>query len=99
MLPQIARGDSNKMWIIPSELTDALRGIGTALGGVPTTDGDPEPWVEPGPVQDAFPAAVLEDPRDALAKARGQVEAADAEADRHGAAESPEGPEGPAPTR
>ena len=50
VLPQIARGDSNKMWIIPSELTDALRGIGTALGGVPTTDGDPEPWVEPGPV-------------------------------------------------
>ncbi|MFN8085289.1 MAG: SPFH domain-containing protein [Dermatophilaceae bacterium] len=83
VLPQIARGDSNKMWIIPSELTDALRGIGTALGGVPTTDGDPEPWVEPGPVQDAFPAAVLEDPREALAKARGQVEEADAEAEGH----------------
>src|SRR3954449_1208520 len=33
VLPQIARGDSNKMWIIPSELTDALRGIGNALGG------------------------------------------------------------------
>ena len=26
VLPQIARGDSNKMWIIPSELTDALQG-------------------------------------------------------------------------
>ena len=32
VLPQIARGDANKMWIIPSELTDALRGIGGALG-------------------------------------------------------------------
>ena len=32
VLPQIARGDSNKMWIIPSELTDALKGIGNALG-------------------------------------------------------------------
>ena len=26
VLPQLARGDSNKMWIIPSEVTDALRG-------------------------------------------------------------------------
>ena len=33
VLPQLARGDSNKMWIIPSELTDALKGIGNALGG------------------------------------------------------------------
>ena len=32
VLPQIARGDSNKMWIIPSELTDALKGIGGMLG-------------------------------------------------------------------
>ncbi|PID97113.1 MAG: hypothetical protein CSA84_01850 [Actinomycetales bacterium] len=35
VLPQIARGDANKMWIIPSELTDALRGISNALGGQP----------------------------------------------------------------
>lgn len=27
-LPKIAEGDSNKMWIIPSELTEALKGIG-----------------------------------------------------------------------
>ena len=26
-LPKIAEGDSNKMWIIPSELTEALKGI------------------------------------------------------------------------
>ena len=32
VLPQIARGDSNKMWIVPSELTDALKGIGGMLG-------------------------------------------------------------------
>jgi hypothetical protein len=37
MLPQIAQGASNKMWIVPTELTQALRGIGAALGG---TDGD-----------------------------------------------------------
>jgi regulator of protease activity HflC (stomatin/prohibitin superfamily) len=27
MLPRIAEGDSNKLWIIPSELTEALKGI------------------------------------------------------------------------
>ena len=27
-LPKLAQGDSNKMWIIPSELTEALKGIG-----------------------------------------------------------------------
>ena len=32
MLPQIAQGESNKMWIIPSELTQALGNIGGRLG-------------------------------------------------------------------
>src|SRR5206468_2702940 len=31
MLPQIAQGDSNKMWIIPSELTQALGNLGSQL--------------------------------------------------------------------
>ena len=31
MLPQIAEGPANKLWIIPSELTEALKGIGTAF--------------------------------------------------------------------
>jgi regulator of protease activity HflC (stomatin/prohibitin superfamily) len=33
MLPQIAQGESNKMWIIPSELTQALGNLGTNIGG------------------------------------------------------------------
>nr|WP_205863987.1 SPFH domain-containing protein [Planosporangium mesophilum] len=33
-LPQIAAGQSNKVWIIPAELTKALEGIGGALGGL-----------------------------------------------------------------
>ena len=32
MLPQIAQGDANKMWIIPSELTQALGQLGAKLG-------------------------------------------------------------------
>ena len=31
MLPQIAQGDANKVWIIPSELTKALGGISERL--------------------------------------------------------------------
>jgi regulator of protease activity HflC (stomatin/prohibitin superfamily) len=31
MLPRIAEGDANKLWIVPSELTEALKGIGRAF--------------------------------------------------------------------
>jgi regulator of protease activity HflC (stomatin/prohibitin superfamily) len=39
-LPQIAQGESNKVWIVPSELGEALKGIGGVLGGgeSPRTD-------------------------------------------------------------
>jgi regulator of protease activity HflC (stomatin/prohibitin superfamily) len=33
MLPQIAKGDANKLWIVPSEIGRALEGIGGFLGG------------------------------------------------------------------
>jgi len=32
VLPKIAQGDSNKVWIVPSELGEALKGIGGMLG-------------------------------------------------------------------
>jgi regulator of protease activity HflC (stomatin/prohibitin superfamily) len=32
MLPQIAQGDANKVWIIPSEFSTALGSVGAALG-------------------------------------------------------------------
>ena len=38
MLPQIAEGPANKLWIIPSELTEALKGIGTAFTPQPRRD-------------------------------------------------------------
>ena len=34
MLPKLATGDANKVWIIPSELNDALKGLGGNLGEV-----------------------------------------------------------------
>ena len=35
MLPQIAQGDANKVWIVPSEIGKALEGIGGLLGAAP----------------------------------------------------------------
>jgi regulator of protease activity HflC (stomatin/prohibitin superfamily) len=32
MLPQIAQGDANKLWIVPSELGRALEGLGNVVG-------------------------------------------------------------------
>src|ERR671924_4705 len=40
VLPQIAQGESNKVWIIPSEVTQALGQLGAAL---PKTDGPEQP--------------------------------------------------------
>ena len=34
MLPAIARGDANKVWVVPSELNDALKGLGSMAGRV-----------------------------------------------------------------
>ena len=31
ILPKLANGDSNKLWIIPSELTEAIKGIGNGF--------------------------------------------------------------------
>ena len=34
MLPQIARGDANKLWIVPSEMGKALEALGGLFGNV-----------------------------------------------------------------
>ncbi|MDN4596130.1 SPFH domain-containing protein [Leifsonia virtsii] len=39
-LPKLAEGASNKLWIIPSELTEALKGIGQAFGPSGAARGD-----------------------------------------------------------
>jgi regulator of protease activity HflC (stomatin/prohibitin superfamily) len=55
-LPRLAEGPSNKLWIIPSELTEALKKIGAGFGpgvppfpgGVPATQADDAPTTQPG---------------------------------------------------
>jgi regulator of protease activity HflC (stomatin/prohibitin superfamily) len=54
MLPQIAQGDANKIWVIPSELTSALGNLGNrlSLGGTPAAGDRPEhggPVAPPAP--------------------------------------------------
>jgi len=45
-LPKIAESPSSKLWIIPSELTEALKGIGDAFGGRVPSEG-PRPPATP----------------------------------------------------
>ncbi|MGN6444153.1 SPFH domain-containing protein [Amnibacterium sp.] len=40
-LPKLAEGQSNKLWIVPSELTEALKGIGAAFGRPVPAEGRP----------------------------------------------------------
>jgi regulator of protease activity HflC (stomatin/prohibitin superfamily) len=97
MLPQIARGDSNKLWIVPSELGEALKGIGGVLGRLqPEPDGPPPSTPVPTADDLPFEAPVLQDPNEALAQAR--REAAGASAEAEGAASAGISP-GPMPGR
>lgn len=88
VLPQIANSSSSKLWIVPAELTQALRGITTALGGDitgPAADSDVVGPVSSGSplLGTPFDDTQLEDPEMALRRAR--EEAADATADAEGA--------------
>jgi len=51
-LPQIANGSANKVWIVPTELTRALEGMGGALGGLANMVGDlPSAQVDTGDIE------------------------------------------------
>jgi regulator of protease activity HflC (stomatin/prohibitin superfamily) len=49
MLPQLAQGDANKIFIIPSEFNQALGNIGSALGRIGGGEGPPKPRPKPRP--------------------------------------------------
>ena len=49
MLPQIAQGDANKVWIVPSEISKALEGIGGFFSGASTRFADPPAPAGPAP--------------------------------------------------
>ncbi|HET8615762.1 MAG TPA: SPFH domain-containing protein [Actinomycetales bacterium] len=83
MLPQIAQGDANKLWIIPSEIGDALKGLGGALGkALPDVERASSSWQQATvPDETEFESPTLQDPNEALAEARRDAAGATAEAE------------------
>jgi regulator of protease activity HflC (stomatin/prohibitin superfamily) len=64
-LPQIAAGEANKVWVVPMELTQALQGIGGALGNLSRPSEGPREPIE----QDETVRAVAEEAQAAAAQA------------------------------
>jgi regulator of protease activity HflC (stomatin/prohibitin superfamily) len=62
-LPQIAQGPGNTVWMVPSELTSALKAFGSAFGGdsgaaaAGAPDAAPEPAAIPAGAADGLPEA------------------------------------------
>jgi regulator of protease activity HflC (stomatin/prohibitin superfamily) len=54
MLPQIAQGDANKVWIVPSEIGKALDGLGGFLNGMTSGRAEAQPGSAP-----AFPPGAV----------------------------------------
>ena len=48
MLPRLAQGDANKLWVIPSELTNAIGNLGGAVTGLTQQADPPKPPGPPG---------------------------------------------------
>ncbi len=49
MMPKIAEGSANKVWVVPSEITKALEGLGSAVhqvSGIPKESGGPKVRVD-----------------------------------------------------
>lgn len=81
MMPKIAEGDANKVWIVPSEIGKALEGLGSTMNnlqGIPQEVEGPLKRVDMGPSEPQVPAAAGADAT--LSETNKAVEAAIAEA-------------------
>jgi regulator of protease activity HflC (stomatin/prohibitin superfamily) len=79
-LPQIAAGEANKVWVVPMELTQALQGIGGALGNLAApSEGAREPVQQSDVVQAvaAEARAAAEEAARAAREVQEDVEAAE----------------------
>lgn len=57
MMPKIAEGSANKVWVIPSEITKAMEGLGSSIheiAGIPR-DATPRKRVDMGPTEPQLP--------------------------------------------
>ncbi|HLS48867.1 MAG TPA: SPFH domain-containing protein [Actinomycetaceae bacterium] len=95
MLPELAKGESDKVWVLPTELTAALGGISKGFGGGsgwtspwPGDEGDSAEGDSPQvdfpegqqPASGLLAETNLQDPDEALAQARSEAHAATSEA-------------------
>jgi regulator of protease activity HflC (stomatin/prohibitin superfamily) len=84
-LPQLAQGSGNTFWVIPSEVTTALRSVASAFGGGDTTaPADPPQTARPQKSPAQIPAAP-----DQAVPAQAGPPALDGAADRPGPAPGP----------
>ncbi len=59
-LPQLAQAEGNTFWVIPSEVTTALKSLSTAFGGAGENAGQPAAASLPGPVPNGEAARAQE---------------------------------------
>ncbi len=98
MMPKIAQGDANKVWIVPSEIGRALEGLGStmnSLKGIPDEVEGPRTRVDMGSSVPDIPVdSTLQNTHDEVAAA---IAAAEASSEpTHGAPEPPADEAGPA---
>ena len=79
MMPKIAEGDANKVWIVPSEIGKALEGLGStmnSLQGIPDRVEGPRTRVDMGPAAPDLPEdRTLQTTREEVAAAIAAAEA------------------------
>jgi regulator of protease activity HflC (stomatin/prohibitin superfamily) len=89
MMPKIAQGDANKVWIVPSEIGRALEGLGStmnSLRGIPDDVDGPRKRVDMGsPVPDLPEDRTLKTTHDEVAAA---IAAAEASSNPHAGREA-----------
>jgi regulator of protease activity HflC (stomatin/prohibitin superfamily) len=105
MMPEIAKGDANKVWILPSEFTKALEGLGSSIheiAGIPAKTGGPRKRVEAPTIEpQTTPDSSLSKAHDEVQKAiRAAEESAASASGKLSAAARPSAPAAPtdAPT-
>jgi regulator of protease activity HflC (stomatin/prohibitin superfamily) len=84
MLPRIAEGESNKVWIVPSEIGRALEGLGSTIGsirGIPAEGDGPRQRVDLGEAARDLAASADESSRASLSSAHDAVAEAIASAE------------------
>jgi regulator of protease activity HflC (stomatin/prohibitin superfamily) len=96
MMPKIASGDANKLWIVPSEIGRALEGLGstmTNLAGIPADVDGPRKRVDMGPSRPDVPAdSTLQRTHDEVAAAIAAAEESSRPTSANGAASAVDAP-------